>query len=115
MTEDNFEEANDFINFLIESGALEVHGIDPKTEDFTYMVTEKMKDLVPEFYEEHFKFINQVAFNLWQKGYVEIKFEENGPLIMLIKGLDYKKIIDTLPEEERYLIENMINLNDGII
>lgn len=115
MMEPDDDDVTEFIQYLLDYGALEIHGFDPKTESFTYRMTPKIREILPDFYEEHFKFVNQIAFNLWQKGYVEIKFEENGPLVMLIPNLDYEKIMDTLPDEERYLIENMISLNDGII
>lgn len=116
MINDEFEEANNFIDFLVENGAIEVQGIDPNTGEFLYTMTPKMKELVPELYQEHFNFINQMAFDLWQKGYVEIKFEEKGPLVMLVKDLDYKEVLDRVSYEERLFLENMINLyNGGII
>jgi hypothetical protein len=102
-----------FIDFMIELGALEIVGYDQKSDSFTYSITPKMKDLIPEFFEEHKKFINQIAFDLWNKGHVEIKFEEDGPLVMLKEGVDYKALLDTLKDEERMFLENMLNYDNG--
>jgi hypothetical protein len=102
-----------FIDFMIELGALEIVGYDQKSDSFTYSITKKMKDLIPEFFEEHKKFINQIAFNLWNEGHVEIKFEEDGPLVMLKEGVDYKSLLDTLKDEERMFLENMLNYDNG--
>lgn len=105
-----------FIDFMIELGALEIVGYDQKSDSFTYSITPKMKELIPEFFEEHKKFINQLAFDLWSQGYVEITFEENGPLVMLKEDIDYPSILDKLTEEERMFIENMMgHYKDGII
>lgn len=117
---DNFDEDDErikmFIDFMVELGALEIVGYDQKSDSFTYSITPKMKELIPEFFEEHKKFINQIAFDLWNKGHVEIQFEESGPLVMLKENVDYPSILDTLKEEERMFLENMFNYkNDGII
>ena len=116
MIDDEFEEANNFIDFLLENGAIEIQGIEAETGDFLYRMTPKMQELVPELYREHFNYINQMAFDLWQKGYVEIKFEEKGPLVMLVKDIDYKEVLSKVTHEERLFLENMISLyNGGII
>jgi len=116
---DNFDEeqrAKELIEMMLELGALEILGYDQKSESFTYSITPKMKELIPEFFEEHLKFINEIAFTLWNKGYVEIYFEENGPLVMLKESIDYPSIMDSLEHEERLFIESMLSAyNDDII
>jgi cupin superfamily acireductone dioxygenase involved in methionine salvage len=111
MTEsfDEEQRSKELIEMMIEIGALEILGYDKKSESFTYSITPKMKELIPEFFEEHLKFINEIAFTLWNKGYVEIYFEENGPLVMLKETIDYPSILDTLEHEERLFIESMLS------
>lgn len=117
MTEE-FEEFDDLyydelISKFIETGIIKIHGFDSITEEFTYILTPKAKELYPELFNEHFSFVNQMAFTLWEKGYIEMKFDDNGPLVML-KELDYE--IDVFPHlstEERFFIENMIYLESS--
>jgi hypothetical protein len=115
INEDEYsdEEVNDLIAYLIQEGALEVHGYHEKADSFIYRITPKMKEIMPTMFEEHFKFINDIAFGLWNKGYIEIKFDEKGPLVMLIPDLDYDEIMDKVSEEEMYFLENMINYYKG--
>ena len=115
---DNFDEeqrAKELIEMMLELGALEILGSDKKSESFTYSITPKMKELIPEFFEEHLKFINEIAFTLWNKGYVEIYFEESGPLVMLKESINYPSIMDSLEHEERLFIESMLTYNGDII
>ena len=115
-TSEEEERVMAFINLMVEIGALEIAGYDKESDSFTYCITPKMKELIPEFFEEHMKFINQIAFNLWKKEYVEIVFEESGPMVMLKEDVDYPSILDSLKEEERMFLENMIyHYNDDII
>jgi hypothetical protein len=45
-----------------------------------------------------------------------MKFEEKGPLVMLIEGLDYKEILNKVTYAEKIFLENMIALyNNDII
>lgn len=107
---DAFEEDIDrIISDFIERGLIEVHGVD-STGEITYKMTEKCKEEYPELFEEHFSFVNQMAFDLWQNGYIEMKFDENdGPMVML-KDIDYEKdVFPNVGPEERYFLENMIN------
>lgn len=115
-TPEEEERVKAFIDLMVEIGALEIVGYDNKSDSFTYSITPKMKELIPEFFEEHMKFVNQIAFDLWNQGYVEIMFEESGPLVMLKEDIDYPSILDSLKEEERMFLENMMNhYKDDII
>jgi hypothetical protein len=113
FSEEEKEYVNRFLELMIELGAIEISGYDSKIDSFTYTITPKMKELIPEFFEEHMKFINQIAFDLWNQGYVEIKFEDEGPLVMLKEDIDYPAILDGLKDEERMFLENMLNYDNG--
>ena len=115
-TSEEEERVMAFINLMVEIGALEIAGYDKESDSFTYCITPKMKELIPEFFEEHMKFVNQIAFDLWNQGYVEIMFEESGPMVMLKEDIDYPSILDSLKEEERMFLENMLyHYNNDII
>ncbi|MFZ9242576.1 MAG: hypothetical protein ACO295_05130 [Sediminibacterium sp.] len=110
--EDSEESRTDkVINFLLEKGAIELVGVD-KTGDFVYCLTPKCKEIFPELFEEHFSHVNEIAFQLWQKGLIEIRFEEEGPLVMLKNVEETKKILDTVDPEERVFLENMLRNHD---
>lgn len=102
------DEYNNIVEMLIENGILELIGFDEKSNQFTYGLTPKCRELMPELWEEHFKFINEMAFKLWKDGVIEMQFDKDGtPLVMLTeKAIEIK---DSLPDDERYFIENLLN------
>jgi predicted metalloprotease with PDZ domain len=98
------------IDKLIELGAIEIRGYDSITGQFTYNITPKCKELVPELFEEHFKFINEIAFKLWQKDHIDITFDIDGTPMIMSKGVKYtRSIMNTLPDDERFFLENLID------
>lgn len=103
----NREEYNNIVQMLIDEGALELIGFDEKSNQFTYGLTPKCQELFPELWEEHFKAVNELAFGLWQKGIIEMQFASDGvPMVMLTK--EAVELKDSLPDEERFFIENLI-------
>ena len=66
------EEYSNMISMLINIGALEVIGFDKKSNQFTYGLTPKCHELMPELFDEHFKMINELAFKLWNDGIIEM-------------------------------------------
>jgi O-phosphoseryl-tRNA(Cys) synthetase len=111
------EEFDKAIQQLVELGAIEVYGFDKKSGQFTYRLTEKCQEVFPELFEEHFAFINELAFSMWQKGYIEISFDgEGSPVPLLKKEIDYENdLIPILLDDERFFIENLIQKYNGII
>lgn len=108
----------ELIGKLLELGALEITGFDSKTQQITYNLTPKCEEILPELFEEHFKFVNELAFKLWNDGLVEMAFDKDGtPMVMLTQEAVDKK--DMLPDDERFFIENLIEKDrkrkDGII
>lgn len=106
----------DIMAELLEMGIVEIQGYDKLTDQITYNLTEKCRELYPELWEEHFKFINQLAFDMWEKGLIEMNFDGDGTPMVMLKS-ETVAIKDTLPEEERFFIENLIHKDNtgGII
>jgi hypothetical protein len=105
------EEVDGMIDFLIESGALELTSID-KNGDPVYRITSICKDLFPDLYYEHMKQADDTSFALWQKGLLEISFGENGTNYITMSAenyLRYLDIADELSEEEESLMFVLIN------
>ena len=106
------EDIDKLIEMLINTGAIELHGYDKRSDSFTYRITPKLKEIMPELYREHFAYLNEIAFKLWKEGLVEIKFTEDGvPTVFLLDHIDYESKLDELDEDSRYFIENLINMN----
>jgi len=113
MEEFEEREIDRVISDFVERGLIEIHGVDPLTGDITYRITERCKEEYPELFKEHSSFINQMAFDLWEKGYIEIKFDQDGSPMAMLKDLDYEK--DVFPKigvEERYFIQNMMYMDE---
>jgi len=104
---DEYEE--DLMSYLLKIGAIEVMGYDEASDQFTYNLTQKCKELVPELWEEHYKMVNEIAFRLWDKGIVEIAFDQEGVAMVYLKDIENAiKIKDSLIDEERFFIENLL-------
>jgi hypothetical protein len=107
------EEVEDIIDFLIETGALELTSID-KNGDPVYRITSICKDLFPDLYYEHMKNADDTAFALWQKGLLEISFAEDNTNYITMSAenyLRYLDIADQLSEDEESLMFVLINKN----
>lgn len=115
MIDYNEDEYQDLISKLMEMGALEITGYDSISNQFTYNITPECEELMPELWQEHFKFVNELAFDMWSEGLIEMNFDKDGiPMVMLKEST--VAIKDTLPDDKRFFIENMLNkYNGGII
>ena len=58
---------DELIKNLILQGALEVAGVDSETGEFLYAITSRMKEIMPDMYEDHLKTVNRDLLNLWEK------------------------------------------------
>jgi len=109
MEEFNENDIDIVINELLEKGLIEVYGLESETGELTYRITEKCKEEFPELFEEHFSFINSLAFELWKSGHIEMKFDEDGSPMVMLKDLDYyNEVFPKVSQEERTFLENMI-------
>jgi hypothetical protein len=98
------------IEDLILGGALEVAGIDSQTGEFLYNITPKLKDVLPDLYQDHIDTVNKNMLILWEKGYLNIDFMDDDPLVTIAdKGLDLKEI-KKLSQEEVFALEEIKRL-----
>ena len=108
LTMDNNED--ELIKNLILEGALEVAGLDAETGEFLYAVTPKLKEVMPDMYEDHLKTVNRDLLNLWEKGYVNIDFFLPDPVVTISeKGID-KAEISKLTKPEIWALEEVKRL-----
>ena len=101
---------DELIKNLILEGALEVAGLDSENGELLYSVTPKMQELMPDLYEDHLAQVNKDILNLWEKGYVNINFLDDSPMVTISeKGLD-KKEVAKLSKQEIWAFEEIKRL-----
>ena len=106
----NEEDLTSIISQLLEIGALEIRGYDSISDQFTYNITPKCQEIMPELFEEHFKMINELAFKLWSKDLIELTFDTYGVPMIMLKNIEYtRSVMYTLPEDERFFLENLLD------
>jgi hypothetical protein len=72
-----FEDEDAFVDYLIEMCILEEDGFDENGE-VTYVYNfEKMKELMPELYQEIMDGLNENLMNLYEHGLVKIEYDED--------------------------------------
>jgi len=98
------------IENLILIGALEVAGIDDKTGEFLYSITPKLKDIMPDLYEDHVDTVNKNILILWEKGYIDIDFMDDNPLVSLTSKSSDIKEIKKLSQDEFFALEEIKRL-----
>lgn len=96
---------NETIEKLILNGGIEIIGLDMDGEPL-YSFTPKLKILMPELYEEHLNSVNKEIMNLWEKGYVNIDFFQEDPIVTITqKALIDSEILQLSKEEQWHLSE----------
>ena len=101
------EAISQIVDNLILEGGIEFAGIDSETGEIMYSITPKIKELMPELYEEHLNFINDELMALWQKGFVDIDFLSDDPLIYISDKSYDKSEVMKLSKEERWSLREL--------
>ena len=104
------KEEDQLIERLILDGGLEAVAIDQESGELLYSFTPKIQKLMPNLYNEHLNEVNANVMNLWEKGFINIDFFAQDPLITLTeKALDPKSISE-LSKQERWNLFEVIRL-----
>jgi hypothetical protein len=101
---------SEIINKLILNGGLEVSAMDQDTGEILYSFTPKIKELMPDLYQEHIQTVNQEVMNLWEKGFLNIDLFEADPIITITEKALNKKNVDTLSKQEQWSLLEIIRL-----
>jgi len=100
-------EEDRLIDDLILAGGLEISGIDERNGEFLYTMTNKMKDLMPELYEEHLTHINEEIMKLWERGFVNFDMTSDDPIVTLTQKAYDVNEISKLTKEEVWSLEEI--------
>lgn len=96
------------IEALILNGALEVGGIDIASGEILYTFTNKLKEVMPELYNEHLNFVNSEIMYLWEHGFLSIDdFADNNPKVMTTDKAFSEEEIAKLPRERQRSLEEI--------
>ena len=101
------------IDFLILNGAMEVAGIDSSNGEFLYQFTPKLKEVMPELYNEHLNHVNSHIMTLWERGYLHIDFLEDNPIVNLTEKAMEPDEIAKLSQDEQWSINEIRRLIIG--
>jgi hypothetical protein len=69
---------------LVDTGAIVLIGMHPTGEP-VYRITEKCRDIFPEFYRVHKEQLSVIAYELWALGLVDIVFGDHDDKIVFNK------------------------------
>ena len=100
----------EIMDYLILNGGLEIVGVDSSNGSFLYSFTPKIKELMPDLYTEHINTINQEMLSLWEKGYINIDFLADDPVITLSKKSLINSEVAKLSKDEQWSVMELKRL-----
>jgi hypothetical protein len=108
------QELSEVIEYLIEIGAMEIMGYDSVSDQFTYKVTSKCKEIYPELYYAHYEAVGEMASQLWMQDVIDIVFTEGQTIIGVTpEQVEFiKETINTFTDDERFFLEVLLNHYD---
>jgi hypothetical protein len=101
------ESISKIIDNLILEGGIEVAGVDPETGEMLYSFTPKVKEIMPELYDDHLNFVNAELMALWEKGFVDIDFLQDDPLISLSEKSYNQEEVNKLSKQEKWSLQEL--------
>jgi hypothetical protein len=104
------QELSEVIEYLIEVGAMEIMGYDSISDQFTYKVTSKCKEIYPELYYAHYEAVGEMASQLWMQDVIDIVFTEGQTIIGVTpEQVEFiKENINTFTDDERFFLETLL-------
>lgn len=98
------------VDYLILNKALEVVGIDSKTGEFLYSFTPKIKEIMPELYNQHLNHVNSEIMKMWELGFVNVDFLAEEPIVTVTAKAFNKEEIAKLPQDLQWSLEEIKRL-----
>lgn len=110
MASSEEEKISEIFGVLEETGAIELLGLNDDGEP-VYRITEKCKDVFPEFYDMYRQEISDTAAYLWKLGIVEVRFNPDTSVSIYFTAsnyTNYKKHKADLTEEHIFFLDAVI-------
>jgi hypothetical protein len=112
LNSDDFtdDDLNETIEYLLKVGAMEILGYDSISDQFTYKVTSRCKEIYPELYYAHYEAVGEIAQSLWMQDIIDIVFTEGQTIIAVTpEQIEFiKETINTFTDDERLFLESIV-------
>lgn len=96
----------EIIEHLVVSGALQMAGVDTETGEILYQFTDKLKEVMPELYDEHLNYVNSELMRLWEMGFVNMDLMSDNPIVTLAqKAFDEDQVKNLSPQDKWAILE----------
>jgi hypothetical protein len=87
---------------LILNGVVEVAGVDSETGEFLYNFTPKLREVMPELWNERLDFIHGEIMFFWENGFIEAEdMDSINPKVVLTDLADDEDAIAQLPRDKQ--------------
>ena len=87
---------------LILNGVAEVAGVDSETGEFLYNFTSKLREVMPDLWNERLSFIHAEIMYFWQNGFIDVEdMDTRNPSIFLTPLALDESAISELPEDKQ--------------
>ena len=101
---------DEIIDDLILKGALEFVGIDPETGEPLYRPTDILKSIDPNLSKDMAIYFSQTTMRLWEKGFLNMDVTLKDPSVTLAEKSFDAELIDSLPKEEKIIMQEIIRV-----
>lgn len=64
------------MSYYLEIGAITLEGMDENGE-MIFAINEKAKDVAPELWEAHVRYVDESLLRLYEKGLMKVEYDEN--------------------------------------
>lgn len=98
------------IDKLVVSGALQMAGVDTETGEILYQFTDKLKEVMPELYDEHLNYVNSELMRLWEMGFVNMDLMSDNPIVTLSSKAFDDEEIKSLPAQDKWALAEIKRL-----
>lgn len=96
---------------LILNGVVEVAGIDADTGEFLYNFTPKLRELMPDLWNERLDFIYEQVMYFWEKGFLDAEgMDGTNPIVLLTDLAHDEDAISELPPERQQSLREIKRL-----
>jgi hypothetical protein len=90
--------SEEYLEYLILNGYVEVAGIDEEGGEFLYSFTENAKSEIPGLKEQISEEFYKVIVYLWEQGFLDMDISSENPLVRITPKALEKTEVDLLPK-----------------
>lgn len=95
---------------LILEGSVEVAGIDSRTGEFLYAFTKDLHRTNPGLHKHVANHFNENIMSLWEKGFLDINFLSDSPMVKVTEKVFDADSVLSLPENLQLMLEQILQM-----